>query len=114
VRVPGNVWLFLTAAPYWLLAEGCRRCWIYQRLLWGKQTFKADIYGAEKCPKETLKKLGRRQFSANSGRPKKKWYNVRLGTAEQRHQLKPTLKAWHRSEQKWVDDIDQIKSIDTQ
>jgi hypothetical protein len=52
--------------------------------------------------------------SANNGRPKLKWYNARLGTAEQRHQLKPTLQAWHRSAQKWGDEIDQIKSIETQ
>ena len=43
-----------------------------------------------------------------------KWYMVRLGTAEQRHQLKPTLQSWHRSAQKWVDEIDQIESIETQ
>jgi hypothetical protein len=43
-----------------------------------------------------------------------KWYYVRLGTAEQRNQLKPTLQVWHRSAQQWVDEIDQFKSIETQ
>lgn len=43
-----------------------------------------------------------------------KVFNLRLGTAEQRSLLKPNAQYWHRSAQKWVDEIEQIRSIETE
>jgi hypothetical protein len=52
-------------------------------------------------------------YSTTSGAGPK-WFNLRLGTAEQRSQLKPKSQCWHRSVQKWVNGIEQIKSTETQ
>ncbi len=43
-----------------------------------------------------------------------KWFNLRLGTARQRAELRPRSQCWHRSAQDWVKDIGQIEAIETQ
>ena len=52
-------------------------------------------------------------YSTNS-KPGPKSFNLRLGTAEQRDQLKPKIQYWHRSVQGWVDDIDKMEAIETE
>ena len=51
---------------------------------------------------------------ATSTSPGTKVYNLRLGTAEQRSLLIPNAQYWHRSAQKWVEEIEQIRSIETE
>ena len=43
-----------------------------------------------------------------------KSFNLRLGTARQRAELQPTLQVWRRSAQTWVDDVEDIATIETQ
>ncbi len=43
-----------------------------------------------------------------------KSFNLRLGTARQRAELRPKLQCWHRSAQDWVTDIQRVKEIETQ
>ena len=50
-------------------------------------------------------------YSTNS-ESEPKTLNLRLGTADQRSQLKPKMQYWYRSVQKWVDDIDQVDSVE--
>ena len=51
---------------------------------------------------------------ATNSRPGPKTFNLRLGTAEQRDQLKPKIQYWHRSVQGWVDEIDKMKAFETE
>jgi hypothetical protein len=51
---------------------------------------------------------------ATNSKPGPKTFNLRLGTAMQRDQLKPKIQYWHRSVQKWVDDIDKMESVETE
>ncbi len=51
---------------------------------------------------------------ATNSKPGLKTFNLRLGTAEQRDQLKPKNQYWHRSVQKWVDGIGKVKSVETE
>lgn len=51
---------------------------------------------------------------ATNTSPGTKILNLRLGTAEQRSLLKPNAQYWHRSAQKWVDEIEHIRSIETE
>jgi hypothetical protein len=43
-----------------------------------------------------------------------KSFNLRLGTARQRAELRPTSQWWHRSAQAWVNDVEDIKAMQTQ
>jgi hypothetical protein len=43
-----------------------------------------------------------------------KWFNLRLGTARQRSELRPASQCWHRSAQAWVNDVEAITAIETQ
>ena len=51
---------------------------------------------------------------ATNTRPGPKTFNLRLGTAEQRDQLKPRVQYWHRSCQKWVNEIDKMDAVETE
>ena len=46
--------------------------------------------------------------------PGPKRLNLRLGTARQRAELQPKSQCWHRSAQKWVNDIREMSAIETQ
>ena len=52
-------------------------------------------------------------YSTNSN-PGPKTFNLRLGTAMQRNLLSPKIQYWHRSMQKWVDDIDKVESVESE
>ena len=52
-------------------------------------------------------------YSTNTN-PGPKTFNLRLGTAVQRNLLKPKIQYWHRSVQKWVDDIDKMESVESE
>ncbi|WP_417515882.1 GFA family protein [Minwuia sp.] len=41
-------------------------------------------------------------------------YSLRIGTARQRHQLRPRTQIWHRSALPWVDEIGAIREIEKQ
>ena len=41
-------------------------------------------------------------------------FNVRLGTANERDQLKPKVQLWHRSAQLWADAIEDTKRMEKQ
>ena len=43
-----------------------------------------------------------------------KSFNLRLGTARQRAELRPRLQYWHRSARDWVGDLQRVKEIETQ
>jgi hypothetical protein len=43
-----------------------------------------------------------------------KIFGVRLGTINQRAELKPVRQVWHRSAQPWVNDLANIPAVDTQ
>ena len=51
---------------------------------------------------------------ATNSNPGPKTFNLRLGTAVQRNLLKPKIQYWHRSVQKWVDDIDKVESVESE
>lgn len=51
---------------------------------------------------------------ATNSKPGPKTFNLRLGTAEQRSQLKPKMQYWHRSVQNWVDEIDHVDTVETE
>jgi len=94
---------------------------------WAVPVAEADFELLAGEPKTYVKKadsgaISHQLFCADCGSPLystsigdgPSWLNLRLGTARQRAELRPTTQCWHRSAQPWVDAVEGIAAIETQ
>ncbi len=51
---------------------------------------------------------------ATSVGPEPRVYNLRVGTIEQRAELRPVVQIWARSRLPWLDELGQVRTLDTQ